>query len=1032
MQGKGIVKFFLIVMTIVCLIQFVFILPTNRVEKDAEKFALEKAEGISDEFEYNEEYKNARNTFLDSMSSEEVFKLPLLKSYTYQELKAQQLKLGLDLKGGMSVVLQIDLKDFLLALSDYSKNKKFLEVLDATSERIKTDQRDYITLFASEWAKVAEGDKLADVFRRSPSLGEVIKHNSSDQDVLYELRKSADETVELTFTRLKQRIDKFGVTQPNVSLDKGRDLILVELPGIDNPERARAFLQASAALEFWDVYRIVDEGILGGFVEADRLLAAEMGSQKKNSSSQPRIQIDTIQVLDSLGNATGEVRYDTLSIADQNSMGDELGPLLSLLSLNQPMGAEQQFMMPLTVMGTARENSKDAIMRLLQRSDVKKMFPSTVKFLWSRKPAMNYQTGEETKLYELYAIKMVPGQVTAPLEGDRVIDATTQPDPITGSVTVSLNMDNKGARIWGEMTTKAAQDDNKPIAIVLDDEVVSAPNVNEPIKGGRSSISGNFSVQEGQDLANILKIGKLPAKTNIVQESIVGPSLGQDNINSSAVAIMIGFTLLLILMLGYYGGAGVISIIALLANIFFILGTLSSVGTVLTLPGIAGIVLTMGMAVDANVIIYERIREELENGKTVPIAIQEGFKWSYAAIIDGNVTTFIIGVVLAYFGMGPIKGFAVVLIIGIICTLLTAVLLTRLMIDWWIKKGRSMTFWTRFSKGILSNVNIDWMGKKKFAYVVSGTLLGVSLLSFGVRGFEFGIDFKGGRSYDVQFEQGLNIDADAIRSELAAQFESEPIVKSVDVQNKYNITTAYLISESNTEADSLVISKLYTGINKVLGGNLDMKRFTDPEGSGTHVTSSSKVGPTIAKDILDSSWKAGILALLLVFVYILIRFSRWQYSLGGVLGLAHDAIVMMGMFSLLHGIAPWSMEVDQTFIAALLTIIGYSINDTVIIFDRIREYLGKNIEGSKDSIINMAINNTLRRTIITSFSTLLTVTMLFFFGGESIRGFAFAIMVGVLVGTYSSIFVATTILSLTSKDLTRKVKRKTSRSYTAA
>lgn len=1023
MQGKGIVKFFLVIMTIVCLIQFLFILPTNRVENDAEKYALTKAEGIGEEFEYNEAFKAARSSYLDSMSSEEVFKLPLLKSYTYQELKAQQLKLGLDLKGGMSVVLQIDLNEFLLTLSDYNKSKKFREALENTSERIKTDQRDYITLFASEWAKVADGDKLADIFRRNASLSEVITHESSDQVVLQELRKNADETVELTFKRLKQRIDKYGVTQPNVSLDKGRDLILVELPGVDNPERARAFLQASAALEFWDIYRVTDEGIMGAFIEADNLLAEVMGSGKSSkSSSNAVVAIDSIQVLDSLGNPTGEMRYDTITMG-QNDFAVEEGPLLSLFNLNQPLGAEQQLMMPLAVVGTARESNKEAISRLLERTEVKKFFPANVKFLWSRNPAVNYQTGEETKQYELFAIKTIPGSQNAPLEGDRVIDATTQPDPLSGSVTVSLSMDNKGARIWGEMTTRAAQDDKRPIAIVLDDEVVSAPNVNEPIKGGSSSISGNFTVQEGQDLANILKIGKLPAKTSIVQESVVGPSLGQENINSSAYAILIGFSLLIILMLGYYGGAGAISLVALLANIFFILGTLSSVGTVLTLPGIAGIVLTMGMAVDANVIIYERIREELELGKTVAVAIQDGFKWSYSAIIDGNVTTFIIGVVLAYFGMGPIKGFAVVLIIGIICTLLTAVLFTRLLIDWWMKKGKGLTFWTKASKGVLSNVNIDWMGNKKMAYFISGTLLLISIVSFTTRGFEFGIDFKGGRSYDVQFEKGLSIDPDAIRSELAGLYESEPIVKSVDVQNKYNITTAYLISESSTEADSMVVAKLYEGVNKIVGGGLEFNKFIDSESSGTHVTSSSKVGPTIAKDILDSSWKAGLLALFLVFLYILIRFSKWQYSLGGVLGLVHDAIITMGVFSLFHGILPFSMEVDQTFIAAILTIIGYSINDTVIIFDRIREYLGKNIPESKDTIINMAVNNTLRRTLITSFSTLITVTMLFFFGGESIRGFAFAIMIGIIVGTYSSVFVATTTLSVLTKDLTKKVKR---------
>ncbi len=1030
MQGKSIVKFFLIIMTIVCAVQFLFMWPTSRVENDAEEYAKEQVQGIKDDFQRAEAFKTARASYLDSMSSEKIFTIPLLKSYTYQELKQQQLKLGLDLKGGMSVVLQVNLKNFLVSLSGNNQNPKFREALKNASERLKDGQDDYITLFAQEWNKIADGEKLADIFQRNASLRDEINIASTDEQVISVLRNLADETVQLTFKRLKQRINKFGVSQPNVSLDKARDLITVELPGISNPERARNYLQASADLEFWHVYRVSDPGIIAAFREADKLLATEQGgSQDKTTQVSDNIlRIDTLPVLDSLGNLTGEVRYDTIrTTGDDAIVNESNGPLFKLFTLNQAAGTNQQFMMPLSVMGTAKKNNMKAISRMLAKDEVQQLFPPNIKFLWSRDPAVNYQTGEETGMYELYAVKTLPGTTDAPLEGDRVTNASTQPDPVTGNVTVTLEMDQKGARIWGEMTTEAARDNQRPIAIVLDDQVVSAPSVNEPIKNGSSSISGNFSVQEGQDLANILKIGKLPAETKIIQESVVGPSLGQENINKSLISLLVGFGLLLIIMAAYYGGAGLISIICLLTNVFFILGTLSSIGTVLTLPGIAGIVLTMGMAVDANVIIYERIREELELGKTLLNAIEDGFQYSYSAIIDGNVTTLLIGIVLAYYGLGPIKGFGIVLIVGIICTLLSAVLFTRLIVDWWIKKGKNLSFWTRVSEGMFANMNFDWMGKKKIAYIISGTLLVASIVSIATRGFEYGLDFKGGRSYDVQFAH--DVDLDALRDELAVQLDGEPVVKSVDVHNKYNITTDYLINESSKDADSIVLSKLYAGINKVTGGNLNFQKFKDTGSQGTHVTRSSKVGPTIADDIINSSWKAAILALLLVFVYILIRFNKWQYSLGGVIGLMHDSIIMMGVFSLLHGILPFSLEMDQTFIAALLTIIGYSINDTVIIFDRVREYLGRGINKSKDEVINMAVNNTFRRTVMTAFTTLITITALFLFGGDSIRGFAFAIMIGIIVGTYSSVFVSTSILSELSGDLTRKVKKSSQQKY---
>ena len=605
------------------------------------------------------------------------------------------------------------------------------------------------------------------------------------------------------------------------------------------------------------------------------------------------------------------------------------------------------------------------------------------------------------------------------------MSASSRPDE-TGQVEVQLNLDQDGARIWGQMTTAAYQDNNREVAIVLDGEVVSAPSVRVPIMNGSSSISGDFDIQEGQDLANVLEIGKLPADIEQVQETLVGPSLGKKNIERSSRSLMIGFLLLVVFMVLYYSSGGVVAIIALFANLFFIFGALSSLGTVLTLPGIAGILLTIGMAVDANVIIFERIREELRAGKTLRTAIGDGFKHSYSAIIDANVTTILVAIVLAWFGLGPIKGFAVVLIIGVISSLITAVLMGRLLIDWWTGRGKELSFWTGWSKNWLANLNIDWLGKRKMAYVLSGVLLAASIGSILTRGFEFGVDFKGGYSYNIELEESLNVSPEDLRTAFETSFEGAlTTVKAVDLANTFNVTTSYLIDESGNEAQDVVTKALHAGVEAAAGGSLDFENFKNPDGNGSHLTSSSKVGATIADDIKSSSYKAAIFALILIFLYILLRFTKWQYSLGAVIALLHDSIIVMGIFSLFHGVFPFSMEIDQAFIAALLTVIGYSINDTVVVFDRIREFLGIYINRSKTEVINMAVNTTFSRTVITSLTTLFVVSILFIFGGGSIKGFAFALLIGILVGTYSSVFVATPIVhDFTDEMVSKKVEKR--------
>jgi SecD/SecF fusion protein len=1006
MQTKGIFKFFLILFTVIVAIQFLYMIPTRKVERDADQYA-EQLAALASEEDRSSEFKLARTAFLDSMSSEKILRVPLIKDFTYEELKSRQLALGLDLKGGMSVILQVDLEDFIRSLSNNSEDAEFNKALENASRRFRNAQTDYVTLFGEEYQKVSGGKKLANIFILNESFRDEINFETPDGEIIRRIRDRANETVRLTYRRLKDRIDKTGVVQPNVSLDENRDLIIVELPGFDNPERARKLLQATAKLEFYDVYRISDPGLLEAFMEADRKLERIRAGQPEEEAEEVRMDTSFTYVYDTLG----QVIDSTMNIVEASALdgiGSGAGPLFSNLTLNFASG--EGLTAPPSVMGSAPRNKKNVISDMLARNEIRALFPRDLEFKWSYKPSKDFSTGDLTDNYNLYAIRKKRGSDTAPLEGDRVKDARSSTDPTTGEVVVSLNMDGPGARIWADMTTKAAQDNNREIAILLDDEVVSAPSVRQPITGGSSQISGDFTLQEATDLANILQVGKLPAKTRIIQESLVGPSLGQENIDRSLTSISVAFMLLLLFMVLYYVGGGVVSIIALFANLFFIIGGLASYGTVLTLPGIAGIVLTMGMAVDANVIIYERIREELRNGKTIGMAIRDGYQQSYSAIIDANVTTILTALVLAYFGLGPIKGFAVVLIIGVLFTLFTAVLLTRLIIDYWISKNRNISFYSSWSRNVLANANVNWLGMRKYGYIISSVIILAGVGSFFVRGFELGVDMKGGYSYNVQFDAGQTINIDLLRNELEGAFGAAPVVKAVDTRNTFNITTSYLIDDDAEDAAERVMGKLFEGVNALAGGDLDKTQFMRTDGSGTHVISSNKVGPTIAEDIKESSFYSALFALLLIFLYLFIRFSKWQFSLGAVAALLHDVLLTLSVFTLLHGILPFSMEVDQAFVAAILTVIGYSVNDTVIVFDRIREFLNAYTGKAKEEVFNLAINNTLSRTLITSGTTILVVGTLLLFGGASIKGFAFALLLGVIFGTYSSIFVASALV----------------------
>ncbi len=1020
MSEKGIVKWLLFAIIFVCLLQFVYYLPTNRVERDAEQYAQDQSASITDELAKQTAVKANRIKYLDSLSSEKIFRIPLIKEYTYSDLKKQQLALGLDLKGGMSSILQIDLSELLISLSNNNPDPAFKAAIHNASERMKSSQTDFITLFTQEFQKESGGKKLATIFSRGSSMKDRINFESSDIDVARLLRQIADETVDLTFKRLKDRIDKLGVTQPNVSLDKARDMIVVELPGIDNPERARKYLQASAKLEFWEVYRNIDPGVYEAIINVDKKLKAlAKGDTSTVIKDEYTLKNRYDYNRDSLGNPTDSSLVGTDTIRTADPLSDK-GPLLSIFTPSG--GAAGAY----SIIGTVEKSNRSRFIELVTKPEVQPFLPSDMEFRLDHKPIKNTKDNTTSTTYAVYAIKKRPGATTAPLDGEHIARASANPDNVTGEVVVSLAMDNKGSKIWGDMTTRAANDNKREIAILLDDEVVSCPSVREPILGGNSQISGSFTIDEAKDLANILQVGKLPAKTKIVQESLVGPSLGKENISKSLWSILGGFFLVLTFMVVYYTGGGFVSIVAMFLNVLFILATLASFGTVLTLPGIAGLVLTMGIAVDANVIIYERIKEEMAAGRTYLEAIKKGFYHSYSAIIDSHVTSLLTCIVLFIYGLGPIKGFAIVLIIGIIFSLFTSVLVSRLIIDWWtITKGKALGFSSRVTETAFKHINIDWVGHRKYNYIFSLCLIIISFISFFTRGFELGVEFKGGYSYNVSFDK--NIDVEALRNSLTKSLEGNPVVKSVDSKNTYNITTSYLINETGEDVVEKVNQKLLEGINAATGEDVKYEDFVKNENSSTHITSFSKVGPIIADDIKASAYKAILLSLLVIFIYILFRFYKWQYSLGSIVALFHDTVVVLGAFSLFHGRLPFAMEVDQTLIAAVLTIIGYSMNDTVIVFDRIREFLRMDTDRSDKDLVNAAINTTLSRTINTSLATMLTIILLFFFGGSSTKGFCFAMIIGIIIGTYSSICVAMPIVIDFTKNLKYTIKKETSK-----
>ncbi|MBR3076279.1 MAG: protein translocase subunit SecDF [Bacteroidales bacterium] len=995
MQSKGAIRLVAILLALACLWQLSFTAVTSIQEKKAAKVAASKAEAFSQTPEFvkvaaeDQAYfldslkKNEEKRYTDSISSQKIY-----FGNTFKQVKAKEMNLGLDLKGGMNVMLQVQLEDLVRALSGNNQSPEFQQAVENAKKRMVNSQSDFITLFAEEWKTITGGSRLSQVFG-TYEMRDRIKPESTDDQVISVIKEEAESAISNSFNVLRNRIDRFGVTQPSIQKIGNTGRILVELPGVKEPERVRKLLQGTASLEFWTTFDAAE--ITPYLQEANALLAQYAAVE------------DT---------AAETAEADSAAVNSDVNAFRKANPLFAVLQPSNYRGN--------ACIGYAAAADTAAVGKYLRMPEVADLFPNEFRPMWSVKPSEMMQADN---IFELIAIKASSRDGKAPLDGGVVTDArVTTNDRRGGSPTVSMSMNAEGANIWARLTK-----DNigKQIAIVLDGTVYSYPTVNGEITGGNSEISGNFTMEEATDLTNVLKSGKLPAPATIVQEQVVGPSLGAESIRAGLISFIIAFILVLLYMILFYKGAGLVADAALLTNVLLLFGTLASFGAVLTLPGIAGLVLTLGMAVDANVIIYERIKEELKAGKGLGKAVHDGYQNAYSAIIDGQVTTLLTGLVLFAFGSGPIKGFATTLIIGIITSVLTSIFITRLIIDDRVNKGKNVTFEWNWSKNFLKNTNVDFIKARKWSYIISGALIVISLGSIFFKGFTYGVDFTGGRTYVVRFDQPVT--AESVRSAVNSTFNAADPESSVEVKqfggdSQMKITTSYKVKDESSSVDTEIEGMLFESLKGFFKENIQLSDFTSTLENPNGIISSDKVGASIASDIKRSAIISVLLALLIIFAYIAWRFKGWNWGLGGVVSLAHTAIILIGFFSLFSGILPFNLDVDQTFIAAILTIIGYAINDNVVIFDRIRENLGLHPNDNFKDMVNKSLNQTLTRTVNTSVSTLLPMLAIAFFGGESIRGLSVALCLGILVGTYASIMIGTPIMY----DSTRRALKKRS------
>ncbi|MCD8740216.1 protein translocase subunit SecDF [Mucilaginibacter roseus] len=970
MQGKGIIKFFAIVLALISFYYFSLTLVAQKVEGDAKEYAKGNAD--------------KEKAYLDSIEMEPVY--PLF-NHTYQYCKAHELALGLDLKGGMNVTMQVSLRELVKKLGNNNPDPAFNQALTNAEKAQVNSQKDYITLFVEEYEKLNPSGKLATIFSTQDNQAN-LKFNASNDQVKSYLQDQANAAVKQSYTVLNTRIDQFGVAQPNIQLQQGTNRILIELPGVKDPERVRKLLQGTAKLEFYKTFD--NQEILPILSNIDKLIAAKNKTATKTADTTKVATTakDTsakgdASLLGKLGKGAGKDSAANNSQLKQQAAS----PLFAILS---PMYSQGQAF-PGPAVGIAKLQDTAKVNDMLRTAEAKSVTPNNIKFLWDVKP----RTDTKEKAFTLYAIKLSGAENGPVLTGDVITDAKADVDE-KGRPDVQMIMNSSGAQAWKNITAEAAPS-KAAIAIVLDDNVYSAPNVQNEISGGVSSISGNFTQEDTKDLANVLKAGRLPAPARIVNDAVVGPSLGQEAISAGLLSCVLGFVVVLVFMVVYYNRAGSVAVVAVLINVVFLMGVLISMGAVLTLPGIAGIVLTLGIAVDANVLVYERVREEMAEGKSLKQAISDGFKHALSSILDANISTFLTAFILLIFGSGPIKGFASTLMIGIVTSLFCSLLISRLIFEWMLEKGWDIKFSHAWSSHTFKNANYAFVKNRFKFYAFSGLFIAAGIVSIVTRGFNYGVDFQGGHNYIVQFKDS-KIDAEQTREAVTKYLGVGKAEVKTFGEDKLSITTNYLLEDKSEDADAKVESALVKGLKEV-----------SPNYS---IVGRTKVDPTISNDLKTSASLTVVFAILVIAAYILLRFRKWQYSLGALVATVHDALLVMSFFSLFKDALPFSLDIDQAFIAAILTVIGYSINDTVVVFDRIREYLKfhNNKGEATEVVINNAINSTLSRTIITSLTVLFVLIVLFIFGGDVIRGFSFALLIGITFGTYSSICVATPVI----------------------
>ncbi|MEI7895935.1 MAG: protein translocase subunit SecDF [bacterium] len=1038
MQHKGVVKFFAITFILVCLFQLSFTVISYYYSGKSDEYAnsaqvktmakqMAKGNPLKEEYCYDSISKSRLEYFNDSMASVDVFNI-LLKKYTLKDVREREINLGLDLKGGMNVTMAVSVPDVIRALSGNNQDPTFLKSLAKAIDKEKTSTRDFVDLFAESFKETDPNAKLAAIFT-TVELKDKINYSSTNDEVIKVIREESNAAIDRTYNILTTRIDRFGVVQPNIQRLQTAGRILIELPGIKDPERVRKLLQGTAQLEFWETYQFPD--IQPFFAEANTKLTSILSASPDSTRVDSTLKSDTAAATKAIASKQSvAAKKSTLKKSDSTkadtSKGNALlkqldkdtskasaankqkqsfedyakkNPLFAYLNPAIYQNKEGQYVAGQTAMvGRAFIKDTARVNQMLRLT--KSMFPRDMKLAWTVKPR-----SEAKDVLELVALKVTSRDGSPALGGDVIVAARQDYDQ-NGRVEVSMSMNSEGARIWKRLT---GDNVGKQIAIVLDGYIYSYPNVNGEIPNGMSSITGGeMTVEEALDLANILKAGKLPAPARIVAEEVVGPSLGQESINAGLLSFIIAFIGVLLYMSLYYNGAGHVADIALFANVFFLFGVLASIGAVLTLPGIAGIVLTLAMAVDSNVIIYERMREEIRAGKGMRLVVKDGFHHALSAIIDGHVTTILTGIVLYIFGSGPVQGFATTLVIGLLLSLFSSIFIARLVFEWMLDRNMTITTGNRYTMNLFQNTKIDFIGLRKKMYVLSLVIILPGMISLFVRGLDPGLDFTGGRSYIVRFDQ--NVSTNDVRESLRKMFGESPEVKTFGPKNQVKITTKYMINERGQQSDSVVSSKLFEGVKSFYKAPLTYNDFkANIPGKIVGELSSQRVDPTISYSLIWKAVMAVLFSLVIIFIYIALRFKNWQFGIGGVTALFHDSLIIIGVFSLFYGILPFGMEVDQSFIAALLTIIGYSIMDTVIIFDRIREYRALYPKRELGLNINAAINSTLGRTINTSGVTLIVLIIIFIFGGEVLRGFTFALITGVVIGTYSSVFNATPV-----------------------